>query len=67
MPTAMQTALYTKWQAFLILEKIAYIHLIYYRPHPKDGGRYRFQFVSSHLDEGGGGVYRLADRGQVRM
>ena len=26
----------------------------FYRPHPKDGGRYCFQFVSSHLDWGGG-------------
>ena len=25
-----------------------------YCPHPKDGGRYCFQFVSSHLDGGGG-------------
>ena len=28
--------------------------LHYYRPHPKDGGRYCFQFVSPHLDGGGG-------------
>ena len=27
----------------------------YYRPHPKDGGRYCFQFVSPHLDGGVGG------------
>ena len=27
---------------------------IYYRPHPKDGGRYCFQVVSPHLDRGGG-------------
>ena len=26
----------------------------HYRPHPWDGGRYCFQFVSSHLDWGGG-------------
>ena len=26
-----------------------------YRPHPKDGGRYCFQFVSPHLDVGGAG------------
>ena len=26
----------------------------YNRPHPKDGGRYCFQFVSSHLGKGGG-------------
>ena len=25
----------------------------FYRPHPKDGGRYCFQFVSSHLDGAG--------------
>ena len=31
------------------------VKFLYYRPHPKDGGRYCFQFVSSHLDPGGGG------------
>ena len=35
-----------------------FIDLIYhYRSHPKDRGRYCFQFVSPHLD-GGGGVPR---------
>ena len=28
---------------------------VFYRPHPKDLGRYCFQFVSSHFDGGGGG------------
>ena len=28
----------------------------FYRPHPKDGGRYCFQFVSSRLDGRGGGT-----------
>ena len=28
----------------------------YYRPHPKDGGRYCFQFVGPHLDRGGRGT-----------
>ena len=32
-----------------------------YRPHPKDGGRYCFQFVSSHLDRRG--VPHLTDGG----
>ena len=31
----------------------------YYRQHPKDGGRYCFQFVSSHLDAGRTGVFQL--------
>ena len=30
--------------------------LSFYHPHPKDGGRFCFQFVSSHLDWGGGGI-----------
>ena len=32
---------------------IASYHPNHYRPHPKDGGRYCFQFVSPHLDGGG--------------
>ena len=27
---------------------------LFYRPHPKDGGRYCFQFISPHLVGGGG-------------
>ena len=34
-----------------------YFSLLYYRPHPKDGGRYCFQFVCQFTPRpGGGGV-----------
>ena len=31
-----------------------------YRPHPKDGGRHCFQFVSSHLDQVQKGGYPIS-------
>ena len=40
-------------RTFLLLCKLICQYI--YRPHPKDGGRYCFQFVSPHLDGGGGG------------
>ena len=31
-------------------------YFCFYRPHPKDGGRYCFQFVCQSTSQGGGGV-----------